>query len=390
MPTNASMIHQALAIGGVLTAVATSAAGQQQTEVVVTQGMVEIKDTEVRGRYDSLLAREADKSKKGGVTKHALADSLAALLGNILSLCIAADRGVSTKDLLARGGHGYLVHLAAWEGEAITKERWYVYDKGDGWASVRPTRLRLFGRREVTLLYLHTKAPRDPTYKLKITKKRQAPIQSLVDAADLALDVLEATKRGADTGLKCGGRQLSVAQPSDIAISVEVAPEAALKDAPAALQSVSKSEIDNEGLYWWDVSIGLPVTKVKELRYNSEDGVVRAEKIDRQNLLALVNVFPFKTDTKETRLQPPHLLAGIAITKKPLDRFFVGLGVGLNIAQVFVGYDFTKREVPDTLARGAAASSAELREDLRSFYKGVVVAGVNVPVREVLQAVRGE
>jgi hypothetical protein len=373
-----------------------------QQEIVVIEPLVDApKDQEAL--FEALLGSQ--KSKKAG-SESRFRDSLGTLLRKSLVQCVttnqrgtAANAEKADSAALNRPDHGFLVHLAEWNGEAIRTEKWYVYDLGVGWASVRPTDLRIFGRHGITLIYFHRAAPSAPTYKLTIASKRQAPVQALRDLGELALTVLDARAAAMATAaapLKCAGREFAVRSPSDLSVELRIAPAQARpvagdsKAESKNLQALSTQQLDNEGLYWWDISVGLPLMKVNQLQYNVDDGTVRTAKIDKQNLFALFNLFPLRTDLKRTRLQFPHFVGGVAISSKPLDRFFGGIAVGLNVGQIMFGYDFTKRERPRTLQPGNAATPAQLKENLRTFYKGVVILGLNVPVRQVLQSVQGK
>jgi hypothetical protein len=79
---------------------------------------------------------------------------------------------------------------------------------------------------------------------------------------------------------------------------------------------------------------------------------------------------------------------GVALTSKPLDRLFLGGGIGLNKVQIFAGAAWNKVEAPQTLAVGSAATPSQLSADSRSRYQAKFLVGLNLPLRQVLDALK--
>src|ERR1043165_8548688 len=72
---------------------------------------------------------------------------------------------------------------------------------------------------------------------------------------------------------------------------------------------------DNEGRARFDLSLGVPVTRVKELTFNASDNTVRSSKTDKQHLYAFMNIFIKKIDTKGLKVNTtPQFRLGLPIT----------------------------------------------------------------------------
>jgi hypothetical protein len=157
------------------------------------------------------------------------------------------------------------------------------------------------------------------------------------------------------------------------------------------LQEFASQTYNNEGRYYWDVSVGIPLKKVNELEFGAGDGTVRVKKIDRQKLFAFVNVFyPKKVDTEGWHRRWPHAIVGVALSNRPLDRIFTGIGVGWNKVQFFAGAVYNKVDSPQTLPEGQmGVTQPQLEADLRGRYVTKFMWGINLPVRQVLKALQG-
>ena len=148
---------------------------------------------------------------------------------------------------------------------------------------------------------------------------------------------------------------------------------------------ISAQTYDNEGRSRFDISLGVPVTRVKELTFDASDNTVRSRNTDRQHVYAFMNIFIKPIDTKGLRVNStPHLMVGVPISGKPLDSPFVGLGYGYNKIQVFAGAVFNRERRPSSLNAGAAATQNQLQSDLKSIYKPKFMVGLNFPLKQII------
>jgi hypothetical protein len=141
---------------------------------------------------------------------------------------------------------------------------------------------------------------------------------------------------------------------------------------------------NNEGRYWWDVSFGLPVNSIKELEYSVDDtgqnSVVSVKKKERQNAYGFLNLFFRPADLKANSfLTKPHLVLGVPISGKPLDRPIIALGSGIyrDLFRInfFAGVAFNKVRKPSTLQVGDAATEGQLESDIRTKREAKFVFG---------------
>ena len=96
---------------------------------------------------------------------------------------------------------------------------------------------------------------------------------------------------------------------------------------------------DDEGLYHWDVSIGVPVTSYKqEQSLVDSSGQIVQSNVDTKSVLLLANYFLKPVDVKSTNfLFVPHLVAGVRIQSQPLHTALAGFGWGPVITNFYVG-----------------------------------------------------
>jgi hypothetical protein len=224
-------------------------------------------------------------------------------------------------------------------------------------------------------------------YKVEVTKKLPANIQSLNAVIGLfqgAQEKLPAPVQRVDLW---GGRKMSIGYiPSDITAHALVK-----TDTTKDPTEVSSATYDDEGRYYWDVSVGVPVSKINQLQYSADTGTVSAKTIDKQNLFAFVNLFFKPVDLKDTKSGLiPRALIGVAINSQPLNRVFFGGGIGINKVQLFAGLVLNKVQSPATLKSGGAATPSQLNSDLQGRYDKKFLMGLNLPVRQVVDALKAK
>jgi hypothetical protein len=85
---------------------------------------------------------------------------------------------------------------------------------------------------------------------------------------------------------------------------------------------------------------------------------------------------------------------GFPLASSPWDKLFAGGAVGLplkpfNNFQFFAGATFLRNKQPATLAPGDIASSAQLQNDLKIKTTPKFTFGINVPVKSVIDRLKG-
>ena len=303
----------------------------------------------------------------------------------------------------------------------VEKEKWFLYRNTAANGPVpnwEPQTVqegtRIYGQRRVAVLLVHLTARDtwDIKYTVDVKGKIPAPIQNVIDLAAIILGGNK-TARFTDEPPPSppsywGGRMLLLKDiPADIAVQSNIAflPSSQLSaNFKPASNEVSQEQqtqqpkqysktYDNEGRYHWDVSVGLPVKSFKEVQFSAEDGQVTAKEITRQNAYGFLNLFlnPNGVDTKgEEFIKTPHLILGVPISGKPLDRPMVGLGMGFYKTafkfNIFAGAVFNRVREPRTLGVGQTATTAQLESDLRTRRVTKFIFGFNIPVKQFKEA----
>ena len=233
----------------------------------------------------------------------------------------------------------------------------------------------------------------DIDYTVSVTKKTPTNIANALDLASIITSGKVGKLADANPTIPArwgGGLMCIKAIPSDIAVGSDIIIRNANSEAVQQPKTFSKT-YDNEGKYWWDVSVGVPFKEVKEVQFNSSDGTVTAKEVTRQNAYGFLNLFFGKQDLKgDTLLKLPHIVLGVPISKKPLDNPVVGLGYGVRKFSLkfdfYAGVVFNRVREPRTLGAGEAATEGQLEADLQTKRVRKFIFGVNLPLRQVKEA----
>jgi hypothetical protein len=191
------------------------------------------------------------------------------------------------------------------------------------------------------------------SYRVEITKKTPAPMQNLQDIAGLAFAGHAAVARvpvPTAPQVLAAGEFVAVSHlPSNIAVTAKTT-KTEVSGSSKEFE-IGKNTFDNEKKYWYDFSLGLPVSNYNEFKYDQAGNQITARTIDKKNVFAFFNA-GVKRDTKALQYQiVPTFLYGIPITGQPLKHHIFAGSVGLNWANFFVGVrldhkpfytDFTK------------------------------------------------
>ena len=95
--------------------------------------------------------------------------------------------------------------------------------------------------------------------------------------------------------------------------------------------------IQNEGLYWWDFSVGIPFKGIKQLSYDySNTGqVTTAQTVSKYSAYAFLVLAPWKEEVvSPPSLGIPHILIGVPFTGAVLEHPFVGAGETFNLSKL--------------------------------------------------------
>ncbi len=123
---------------------------------------------------------------------------------------------------------------------------------------------------------------------------------------------------------------------------------------------------NDEDLYHWDVSFGVPFKTLSELQYQQPTGngtAVVPKNVTRLNAYGFFDIFPVATDITDLPLFAwPHIKLGLPISGKVFNKPFFGAGDGFNVKKVKplsflplqvqffggVAYNKESRQIPGT------------------------------------------
>jgi hypothetical protein len=136
--------------------------------------------------------------------------------------------------------------------------------------------------------------------------------------------------------------------------------------------SLGSQTYQNEGRYFWNVSVALPLKAVKSLDYDA--ATLQPKTIDNKAAYAAFDVYLGKVDTTNARFRlVPALFGGPSFTGKFLDRWMVGASIGAWFVEPFWGYSFLGSNIP---VNPKDASDGTYRR-----WTHAPVWGINIPIR---------
>jgi hypothetical protein len=216
------------------------------------------------------------------------------------------------------------------------------------------------------------------SYGIDVQSKTPAPLQNLQQILSLAF-----TSQGSnlgkipftlvDTPFAGGAVFDTTLTPSDVAVTATYTSSG--KDTQIGTQTY-----DDEGRYWYDFSLALPVTSFNDLSYDSTGNTVSARTIKKNNVYAMLNL-GLPRDTKNTTLLiVPTFLYGIPIASQPLQHHIFAGSVGLKYVSVFVGARLDEKTFYHDFSEPLTGNNAF------RVWRTHLTWGINFPVAYVVKA----
>lgn len=392
-----------LIIAAVLAITSVSRADEPKAKPSAVISLTELKADDLR-KIDPKHTRIGEKNPSiDQVTAKAFVDSF---------LPIAS--APNDKNPIARTADDeVIIHIVRWKvGEKKPfdqdKQNWFIFNTARDRSKLNLSDeefqgTRLWGKHRLIVLTIYYGAGLaydqnfkywDVQYELEIEPIVPTPLQHLRDFLGGAV-LAQAEAVSEDTGAYGAALFEKIHTPSKLTVNESAEPKDAtngsLQDAVTATK-----EYANEGRYIFDFSAGLPVNGIKELQYSASDGIVRTRETKRENAYGFLNLFFRPQDaSSDSIFREPHLVLGVPISGKPLDRPVIGLGMGLakkNFLQLdgYIGVVFNRELVPRTLKTGSAATENQLQSDLHSRRVRKLAIGINLPVGQFLKALKGK
>jgi hypothetical protein len=273
-----------------------------------------------------------------------------------------------------------VIHIMDWAYDADGKSakpgasNWYIYNSGPDWDTTSlVANKRIFGIKRPYLLVIHRnisvfalkigdndtiipdKVDYSLAYQVAVTPRTAANVQNFTDLVSLfpTKATVAKLKQGAalsDKVVHVAGwayeRLDNTQPPSTLSF------QAAIAGDPSAVKGLNIDQVpyvvDNEGLYWWDVSVGIPITSYQQIQTLSTPAGLSQAQIDKRNAFALMNVFLWPVDIKSgSYLGHPHIVVGAAMASQPLHAIFAGGGIGPAVTNFYAGFMITTEKSPD-------------------------------------------
>lgn len=295
---------------------------------------------------------------------------------------------VSSKDFYA------IIHVLLWAdasgGKIAPKaQNWYVYHGGS--LSPYTEAKRLYGTRTIYVLYVHLSAPISdipyvPRYEIQITKTVPANLQDLFLLASLATPGGKApANKPQDTW---GGGKVEIRLlPSSVQVDPRYVTQSAASNRGEEISPAQT--FNNEGKYWWDVSVGIPLKKISDLKFDTTNNVVTPTQTSTTNAFALIDLYYPKVDLTGTSYSYiPHPIVGVAMASQPLHKILVGGAIGLHYAEFYAGAMFVKQQTLSGLQSGSPATPQQLSAASAFNFKTQFTVGLNLPIRAAIQALK--
>jgi hypothetical protein len=319
---------------------------------------------------------------------------------NLRSTQFAEAINARTKQLNEDKNFYCIIHILRWAGDpdkdtstserAVKVQNWYLYHKGK---LEKGDNLRLYGVPNITFLYIHLNAAKNnvgldytPLYEVEITKKKPAYIEHALGLAGLLINGLPQANaaKGAATNHWAAFDNIKVPKTADISITARTR-----KGLDSVSQPISTQKFDNEGKYFVDFSVGVPINKVRasEVTFNGTNGTISPREVNRENLFAFINLHPRPVDIKKKSFTYyPYFVGGVALAKRPLSKIFVGTGFGPYIANFYVGALFSK----DQLINNTTPSPQNMTGPITYKYRSHLAVGINIPVGALVEKLKSK
>jgi hypothetical protein len=272
--------------------------------------------------------------------------------------------------------------------QSVATPRWYLYEPRPGYKKGIPTKwtvvdfddsTRLYGikKLEVVSVVLNaTSTNPTVTYVIQSTKAQPTNVSDFLGllsvvgangptpAPERASPIYVIGCTTVDTGFST----------SSIQVGANI-------DGSNSKQLAVSQTITNEAKAWWDVSFALPIKKASALQYSSTSNTVTATQINKQNLFATFDFYPFCSDLKASYSWSPAFFGGVALASQPLHSILTGVSMHFSMVSVYAGALFIKQQQLNGLAVGASGTSAQVSAATKYGFKPSFSVGIKLSIK---------
>jgi hypothetical protein len=215
-------------------------------------------------------------------------------------------------------------------------------------------------------------------YGANIQSKTPAPLQNLQQILSLAFTAESSSLRKIPftlvyTGFAAGGVFDTTLTPSDVAVTATYTSGG--KDTQIGSQTY-----DDEGRYWYDFTLALPIATFNNLSYDSTGNTITARSITKANLFAAFNIGVPRDTKSENLLLIPTLLYGIPIANQPLQHHLFAASMGIKYVTFFVGTRLDEKTFYHDFSQPLTGDNAF------RVWRTHLTYGINFPVATVVKA----
>jgi hypothetical protein len=342
---------------------------------------------------------------KDAATISGPADARHLILSAMKSHYFAGDRKLQWVEAdLDSANFFCIIHVVKWKDtpsdnasdpiQTVDLQHWYVYNGASKWAQDDfATNKRILGAKNLALLYIHlnTDGRLKPVYRVQydidITSKTPANVLHLFQAVGAFLPASQNAAAQPAHYTAYGFTDTNVSYvPSDVSVTGNISTSV------GSVSPLGDSVVfDNEGKYWWDVSVAVPIRKMSQVQFNNTDNSVTSTKTDKRSVFAALDLYPFKKDVKKQGFDwRPYGLAGVSISQQPLHKLLFAVGWGPQFAQFYAGVLLSKQQSLGSLSVGSSASPVQQLANSSAKFAPQFAFGINMPVRGVFQAITGQ
>jgi hypothetical protein len=300
------------------------------------------------------------------------------------------------------GPNDYIViHILKWKKleadkhiQDVDKQNWYVYHPNDpDWDGVAfATNNRIFGKKKIYLLYVHFGRNSQALYTIRYDVKQTSKIPAYLDhfvALKQLFGIGKATGAGDQIAVNVWGANGFVIDyvPSDVTITPEVDPTTA----DTSSVQLDPKTFDNEGRYHIDFSVGAAIRQIGDISYVSASNTLVPTKVDKNSLFGLFNYYVKPFDIKSSAFSKyPHVVAGVGMVSKPLQKALIGAGYGPVFANFYAGLLLNTKRLPTTVPCDATPTSTQTTGALVNKTCPEFAFGLNVQVGAIADALKSK
>lgn len=286
------------------------------------------------------------------------------------------------------------------DAQNVASNNWYLYSKhktfasgfAGGWKVTDfDGATRLYGAKKILLLSilendLTPASNGNPaiSYTLTVTKQQATNVSDALQLLGLVFPQAKAAGTDATPASYWACGVVPVAYKTST-IKIDLAYSAGGGSPYSASQSFT-----NEAKEHWDFSFALPVKKASALQYSSTANTVTASQINKTDLFAVFDWYPYPVDLKNSKFTfIPGVFGGVAMNSQPLHSLLFGASVGAKLAQVYVGALLLKQQQLNGLSTGSTATTAQLSAATSYAYKPSFSIGIKISISAAAAAISG-